>query len=221
MRTNVWGILHVTRAVLPGMCRPKGPPGRRRRGGRVVNVTSIGGRVALPHLLPYTTSKFAAVGLSRGLRAELAPEGVKVVTVCPGLMRTGSPRHADFKGRHREEYAWFSVADSLPLLSVSAKRAARRILDAARLGEAEVVFPVTARAAALLQAVAPGFTLSVLAGVNRLLPRPGPDGTAAHAGHESESPVSRSWLTAAGQRAARRLNQDPRPAGPRSLTTRS
>jgi NAD(P)-dependent dehydrogenase (short-subunit alcohol dehydrogenase family) len=221
LRTNFWGILHVTRAVLPGMCRPKGPPSRRRRGGRVVNVTSIGGRVALPHLLPYTASKFAAVGLSRGLRAELAPEGVKVVTVCPGLMRTGSPRHADFKGRYRKEYAWFSVADSLPLLSVGAERAARRILDAARLGAAEVMFPMTARAAALLQALTPGLTISVLAGVNRLLPRPVPDGAVAHAGRESESAVSRSWLTAAGQRAARRLNQDPRPAGPRSMTAPS
>jgi NAD(P)-dependent dehydrogenase (short-subunit alcohol dehydrogenase family) len=59
------------------------------------------------------------------LRAELAKDGIRVVTICPGLMRTGSPRHALLKGRHRAEYAWFSISDALPLMSMDAERADR------------------------------------------------------------------------------------------------
>jgi NAD(P)-dependent dehydrogenase (short-subunit alcohol dehydrogenase family) len=82
MDVMFWGMLHTTTAVLPQM--------RARGGGRIVNVTSIGGRIAVPHLAPYSAAKFAAVGLSEGLRAELAGSGVRVLTVTPGLMRTGS-----------------------------------------------------------------------------------------------------------------------------------
>src|SRR5262249_21748751 len=108
MQTNFWGPLHMIEAVLPGM--------RQRRSGRIVNIASIGGKVSVPHLLPYSASKFALVGLSEGLRAELAKDGILVTTVCPGLMRTGSPRNATFKGQNTAEYAWFSISDSLPLL---------------------------------------------------------------------------------------------------------
>src|SRR5262249_50390239 len=97
MRTHFWGPLYTIHAVLPAM--------RRRGTGRIVNISSIGGKVSVPHLLPYNASKFALVGYSEGLRAELARDGIVVTTVCPGLMRTGSPRHAFFKGRHRAEYA--------------------------------------------------------------------------------------------------------------------
>ena len=64
------------------------------------------------------------------MRAELAQDGILVTTVCPGLMRTGSPRNATFKGDHEKEYAWFTVSDSLPGLSMSAERAGREIIDA-------------------------------------------------------------------------------------------
>jgi NAD(P)-dependent dehydrogenase (short-subunit alcohol dehydrogenase family) len=98
MATNFWGPLHAILAVLPEM--------RQRGDGRIANIASIGGKISVPHLLPYSASKFALVGLSEGLRAELAKDGIRVITICPGLMRTGSPRHATFKGRHRAEYAW-------------------------------------------------------------------------------------------------------------------
>lgn len=98
---------------------------RRQRGGRIVNVSSVGGKIGVPHLLPYTASKFALTGLSEGLRVELKRERILVTTVCPGLMRTGSPRNALFRGKHKREYAWFAIADSLPLLSISAESAAR------------------------------------------------------------------------------------------------
>jgi len=200
LRINFWGAVHVIRAALPDL--------RRRPGSRIVNITSIGGLVAVPHLLPYTASKFALVGYSRGLRAELAADGVVVTTVCPGLMRTGSPPNAYFKGRPRAEYAWFSVGDSLPGLTVSAETACARILDACRLGRAEVAFPFWVRLAAAGQAVAPELTALALTTMHRLLPAY--HGAPTHErlrGWDAQSMVSPSWLTTLGDRATLRNNQ--------------
>jgi len=147
------------------------------------------------------------VGFSQGLRAEVAADGIKVVTVVPGLMRTGSPRNAIFRGQHRAEYAWFSISDSLPGLSVSVERAARRIVEACRRGDAEVLFPAVARVAAVANALAPGVTANLLSMVDGLLPgAKGPD-RARHTGAESQSWLSPSWLTRLGDRAARKYNQ--------------
>jgi NAD(P)-dependent dehydrogenase (short-subunit alcohol dehydrogenase family) len=199
LATNFWGMLYPTLAVLPEM--------RRRRSGRIVNITSIGGKLGIPHLLPYSASKFAAVGFSQGLRAEVAGQGIKVVTVVPGLMRTGSPRNAIFRGQHRAEYAWFSISDSLPGLSISAERAAKRIVEACRRGDAEVLFPIVTRVAAVANALAPGLTADMLGLVDRLLPGPGDHGRRRRTGAESQSWLSPSWLTQLGDRAARKYNQ--------------
>ena len=199
MATNFWGMVYPTLAVLPEM--------RRRRGGRIVNITSIGGKLGIPHLLPYSASKFAAVGFSQGLRAETAADGIKVVTVVPGLMRTGSPRNAIFRGQHRSEYAWFSISDALPGLSISAETAARRIIEACRRGDAEVLFPITARLAAVANAVAPTATSALLGAVDWLLPGPGKRPQERHRGAESQSWLSTSWLTRLGDSAARTYNQ--------------
>jgi NAD(P)-dependent dehydrogenase (short-subunit alcohol dehydrogenase family) len=198
MATNFWGMLYPTLAVLPAM--------RVRKTGRIVNITSIGGKLGIPHLLPYSASKFASVGFSQGLRTEVAADGVRVVTVVPGLMRTGSPRNAVFRGQHRSEYAWFSISDALPGLSISAERAARKIADACVRGDAEVLFPVTARIAAIASAVAPALTTSVLGAVDRLLPGPAA-ASGRRRGAESQSWLSPSWLTSLGDEAARTYNQ--------------
>ena len=129
MDVNFWGTVYPTLAVLPAM--------RERGDGRIVNITSIGARLGVPHLLPYSASKFAALGFSQGLRAEVRRDGVRVTAVVPGLMRTGSPRNATFRGKHRAEYAWFSIADSFPGITVGVEDAARRILDGVRRGDAE------------------------------------------------------------------------------------
>jgi short-subunit dehydrogenase len=199
MATNFWGMLYPTLALLPEM--------RARGSGRIVNITSIGGKLGLPHLLPYSASKFAAVGFSQGLRAEVAADGIKVVTVCPGLMRTGSPRNAIFRGQHRSEYAWFSISDALPGLSISAENAARRIVAACRRGDAEVLFPIPARVAAVVNAVAPGLTASVLAAMDRLLPGADGGSRGRRKGVESQSRLSPSWLSRLGDRAAKKYNQ--------------
>jgi NAD(P)-dependent dehydrogenase (short-subunit alcohol dehydrogenase family) len=196
---NLRGALHTMLTVIPEM--------RRRGEGRIVNVTSIGGKIAMPHLAPYTMSKYALVGLSKAMRVELAKDGIVVTTICPGLMRTGSPRNATFKGRHRAEYAWFSISDSLPLLTVSAEKAARRIVSACQRGEAEAIFPIQAKLAAMAESIAPELVADLLGLVNRLLPAPGGVGTERIKGSESYSSMSPSWLTVLGDSAARRYNE--------------
>lgn len=199
MRIHFWAPLYTTLAVLPAM--------RQRRDGRIVNIASIGGKISVPHLLPYSASKFALVGFSQGLRAELAKDGVVVTTVCPGLMRTGSPRNATFKGQHRAEYAWFSISDSLPVASMSAERAARQILAACKRGDAEVTLSVPAQAAVIFHGLFPGLTADLLGIVNQLLPPPGGIGSARAKGEESHSTFSPSWATTLGDQAALRNNE--------------
>lgn len=199
MESNCWSALHTSLAVLPHM--------RRQGWGRIVNIASIGGKQAVPHLLPYVASKFALVGLSRGLRTELAKDGIYVTTACPSLMRTGSPRNATFKGQHREEYAWFSIGDSLPLVSMSAERAAAQVLDACRHGDGEVFISNLLNLPVLAQSLAPGLTQEVLGYVNLLLPRMGGIGQRAARGYDSTSWLSPSWLTRLSEEAAKENNQ--------------
>lgn len=199
METHFWGPLFTILEVLPHM--------RRQGEGRIVNVSSIGGKISVPHLVPYSASKFALVGLSEGLRAELAQHGIAVTTVCPGLMRTGSPRNADFKGKHRAEYAWFSISDALPGASMSGERAARQILAACRRGDAEVILSLPAAVAARVHGVAPGLVSRLMGLTNRLLPRAGDSGTRSWKGCDSESAWSPSWLTILNERAAARNNE--------------
>jgi NAD(P)-dependent dehydrogenase (short-subunit alcohol dehydrogenase family) len=162
MATHFWGPLHLMFETVPSM--------RRRGFGRIVNITSIGGRVAVPHLAPYCASKFALVGLSEGVRAELDQYGIRVTTVTPGLMRTGSPRNADMKGRHEAEYAWFAISDSLPALSASAERAARQIVEACRYGDPELTITLPAKIAIVANAFIPGVLAHVMMLGNRVLP---------------------------------------------------
>src|SRR5881227_2530252 len=123
------------------------PAMRARRSGRIINICSIGGKVSVPHLAPYCASKFALTGLSDSMRGELAKDRIYVTTVCPGMMRTGSPFNAWFKGRHRDEFAWFAISDSLPVASIAAERAAAQIADACRHGDAELVITWPAKIA--------------------------------------------------------------------------
>jgi NAD(P)-dependent dehydrogenase (short-subunit alcohol dehydrogenase family) len=196
--THLYGPVHTTEAVLPLM--------RAHGGGRIVNIASIGGVVSVPHLLPYSASKFALVGYSLGLRAELAKDGIVVTTICPGLMRTGSPRNATFKGRHQAEYAWFKISSSLPVASMSAEAAACRILDACEYGDAlRILGP--SNLAAKLYALCPDLATDALAIVNRWLPAPGGIGVLQRKGYESESNWSESGWTAATDIAAATNNE--------------
>ncbi len=199
MATHFWGPFHLIRTVIPGM--------QRRRDGRIVNISSIGGKIGVPHLAAYDASKFALAGFSEALAAEVRKDNIFVTTVYPGLMRTGSPRNANFKGQHRKEYTWFALSDSAPLITINAARAARKIVNACCEGRASLTITSAAKAAAFAHALAPDTVVSALAMVNRILPGPGGVGEASKKGSESETVFTRSPLTFLDQRAVANLNQ--------------
>ncbi len=162
MDIHFWAVHHLTQAALPHLRRSSVP--------RIVNIASIGGEMAVPHMAPYVASKFALVGYSETLRAELSSEGVLVTTVSPGLMRTGSHVNALFKGQREKEYAWFSGAQGIPLFSTSAERAARKIVSACRSGQPHLTITAAAKLAIAADAVAPNLTAYARDLVARLLP---------------------------------------------------
>jgi short-subunit dehydrogenase len=164
LNTHFWASLFMIEACLPYMVR--------QRSGQIVNISSIGGRIGVPHLIPYTVGKFALAGFSDALRAELKPMGIAVTTVTPYLMRTGSHRNALVRGQHEKEAAWFALGSSR-LISISAERAARKIVEAVRRRRARVAPGWPTRAAEVMQALAPELTAGTVATVARLaLPEP-------------------------------------------------
>lgn len=199
MQTNYFGMLHCSLAALPAMLHSGS--------GAIVNIASIGGKVAVPHLLPYSASKFACVGFSQGLHAELSSRGVRVTTVTPGLMRTGSPVNAEFTGRREQEFRWFNIGASLPGISRNAYAAAGRILRAAESGEVE--FSITPQAAVLARVapLVPALSTRILALVNRLiLPSPTSEKTHPLLGR-AVTAKDVKVLTGAGKVAERLWNQ--------------
>ena len=164
MDTMFWGTLYPILAVLPGM--------RDRQAGHIATITSIGGRIAVPHLLTYASAKFAAVGLSEGLSAELARDGIAVTTVVPGLMRTGSHLNAEFRGDREVqegEYGWFSFGATSPFVP-RADRAARIIVRAIRRREPQVTYTAPFLLAERVHGLAPALTVRAMRLVNRALP---------------------------------------------------
>jgi NAD(P)-dependent dehydrogenase (short-subunit alcohol dehydrogenase family) len=202
MQTHFWGPLYTVLASLPHM--------RATGGGRIVNISSIGGRISVPHLLPYSASKFALAGFSEGLRTELARDNIVVTTVYPGLMRTGSPVNALFKGQRPQEYAWFAISDSLPLTSINVERAASQIINACRYGDAELVITLQAKAAIVARTIAPELFAEAMTMINRLLPDPAmKDGDESRRGREAETDAAgpTSLLTRTTYDAAARNNE--------------
>src|SRR5881409_4063383 len=165
MRLHFWAPLELISQIVPEM--------RTLGGGRIVNISSIGGKLAVPHLAPYSASKFALTGLSDALRAELARDNIHVITVAPGMMRTGSHVNARFKGKHDMEFAWFAASAGAPLISMNADRAARKILTACRRGQPSLTLTFAARAAILGNALFPNLTGYAMKIGNRFLPSPG------------------------------------------------
>jgi short-subunit dehydrogenase len=199
MGVNFWAPLRLMREIVPAM--------RRKRRGRIVNISSIGGLVSVPHLLPYCASKFALTGLSEGMHAELAADGISVTTVCPSLMRTGSFVHARFRGRRAREFALFSVLAMTPLFSMSAERAARKIVAAALRGRAHLALGWPAKVAAGAHGLMPGLVSRLLGWTNRLLPAPTGDRSEASPGREIPPRYDSPWATALTERAASRYNE--------------
>ncbi len=197
--THVFGPLHTMRAVLPSM--------RARHRGQVVNIASVGGLIAPPHLGPYAAGKFGLVGLSQAYAAEVAHDGITVTTVCPGLMRTGSPDHAYFKGNARAEYAWFALSDANPLLATSTEHAVVRIVHAIATRQPFITITPLARLALIANGLAPATTTRLLALAARALPPPRYDEGGKRTGEESHSPLAPSLLTALDRIAKRQNNE--------------
>jgi NAD(P)-dependent dehydrogenase (short-subunit alcohol dehydrogenase family) len=200
MDVHFWGPLYAILAVVPVM--------RRQRGGRIVNISSIGGEVAVPHLAPYNASKFALTGLSDALRAELAKDNITVTTVTPGLMRTGSYYHANFKGQNRKEFAWFSLMSATPLTAMSSRRAARQVINAARAGSPKRTLTLQARLLEMTDYVFPGLIAWIAKLAASRMPRPaGDQGYELRTGFESRSKLAPKWATQMGDRAAEKNNE--------------
>jgi NAD(P)-dependent dehydrogenase (short-subunit alcohol dehydrogenase family) len=213
MDADFWGTVLPTLAVLPSM--------RRRRSGRIANITSIGGRIAPPHVLPYAAAKFAATGFSEGLHAELARDGIRVTTIVPGFMRTGSYLRARFKPPRRAEFSWFALGSALPGVSVDAERAAREIVGAIRRGDTERSIGLLSTVSWRFHGLYPAVTTKLLGLANRALPRSpvavgrGQPSVGDVPGEVVERELSSPAFDAAttlGRRAASELNERTEPA---------
>ncbi len=200
IRLHFWAPFELISEIVPEM--------RIWGGGRIVNISSIGGKVAVPHMASYSASKFALTGFSDAIRAELARDNIHVTTVAPGLMRTGSHVNAKFKGRHDDEFAWFAASAGAPLISMNADRAARKILAACRRGQPSLTLTFAARKIVLGNALFPNLTGYLMKFVNRLLP-----GTGGEQGNElrAGSEVPRrtpGWMTKLADRATQKNNEE-------------
>jgi NAD(P)-dependent dehydrogenase (short-subunit alcohol dehydrogenase family) len=177
MRLHFWAPYELIMQIVPEM--------RRIGGGRIVNISSIGGKVAVPHMAPYSASKFALTGFSDAIRTELARDSIYVTTVTPGMMRTGSQGHAKFKGDHAAEYKWFELSCNLPLASISAENAARRILAACAKGKPALIMPLSAYFIIAANALFPNLVARVMRIVDGFLPQQvGQSGDQARPGAE-------------------------------------
>lgn len=168
MNTNFFAALYVTQAALQHMLhRDRGNP------AAIVNICSIGGKIAVPHMLPYTASKFAMVGFSEGLHTELRHKGIRVTTVCPGLMRTGGHVHAKFVGNQKKEQRWFNLSATTPVIATSVRNAANQIYHAVALGKAEIIITPQAWLAARAAGMVPETVQRLTSLVNEfVLPTP-------------------------------------------------
>lgn len=165
MQLMFYGHLYGILAVLPQM--------QNRKTGAIVNITSIGGKVSVPHLLPYCCAKFAATALSQGLYEELKSDGIHVLTVAPGLLRTGSYVNAYFRGQLEKELAWFASSEGSPLMAMDPPEAARQIVQALKSRQPEVILGANAQLLARLSGAFPNFTADLLSYASKLLPTPG------------------------------------------------
>jgi NADP-dependent 3-hydroxy acid dehydrogenase YdfG len=91
MNTNFWGCVNTIQEILPHFLQ--------RKTGTIVNVGSIGGKMPLPHMTAYCASKYAVTGLTETLRLELAPQGIHVCAVHPGMINSDFLERAQFRDR--------------------------------------------------------------------------------------------------------------------------
>lgn len=128
---NVWGLVHGIHFFVPRMIAQGG-------GAHLVNTASMAGLVGLPLVAPYCASKFAAVGLSEALAAELAPHRIRVTLVCPGAVRTNVMRD----GRLRLPGKWSDrIRAAFDRHSADPDELARAIVKAVERNQGLVLWP--------------------------------------------------------------------------------
>lgn len=201
MNVMYWGTVRTTLAFLPDLLQSGDSD--------IVNITSIGGKIAVPHLLPYSAAKFAATGFSEGLNAELRGRGVHVLTVTPGLMRTGSFLQAEFTGAADAEYRWFALSAALPGISISVRRAAAQIIRSLERRDRELAITKIAKIGTRVAGACPAITQAALQTATSLV-LPGPNAAKRHqTGKEldaSQPPLFRKF-TGLGRAAAASHNE--------------
>ncbi len=198
MKLHLYAVIESTQLILPHFLL--------RGGGRIINICSLGGRVAVPHMLPYDASKFALAGFSQGVATELARQNIIVTTVYPTLMKTGSPIQAVFKGDHEKEFAWFEAADNFPGITMSVASAAKKILQASADGDSELVPSILGRARILGSAVLPEIMNATMEIMANLMPR-GQSGV-RQTGHQSRALFDSSIVTRPLKGIAKRAQED-------------
>lgn len=157
-----WTVYHPTMAVLPDM--------RARGFGRIVNVTSVGGKSPLPHVGAYAAPKFAATAFSETLAAEVAGDGVCVTTITPPPMRNASHVNATYKGDPTREFIWFAGGLANPFTSIDPERAVRTIVRAAKEGFAESAVAPSAWLLARIHGLSPNLSAALFRLASRLMP---------------------------------------------------
>ncbi len=95
--TNLWGYIHTINALLPHFLQ--------RGKGTIVNVSSIGGKIAIPYLVPYCTSKYGVTGLTQALHAELKPQGIHVCGIYPNLIQSNFVERSIIRGKDEQDTA--------------------------------------------------------------------------------------------------------------------
>lgn len=200
MQLMFWAPVNLTLAALPHM--------KQRHSGRIVNITSVGGRVSIPHLLPYSCAKFACVGFSTGLASELKSKGIHVLTVIPGLMRTGSYLNAKFGGHSKKEFTWFGLLGNAPGFSISTDEAASQVIVALEKKQLNVTISLPAKLLVASETLLPNTTRTVLSIVNSILPM-GKKSSSLTPGKEMNPEMNSMFhaATALGKEAARTLNE--------------
>lgn len=169
-----FSLYHPAMAVLPHMSE--------NGAGRIVNVTSLGGKVAQPHLGTYIAAKYAATGFSETLAMEARKHGVRVSTVTPPPLRNAAFLNVRIKGDAERELLWFAKSLSSRFFSIDPERAANTIVDAAQYGDAARSVSTLSWLSSRLYALAPGLAVDLMSlWERRALPDTPTPGKTSHA----------------------------------------
>ena len=126
--TNFFGAVSAMQAVIPVL--------RQQGGGTIINISSVAGHIPMPFHAAYSATKFALNAIGKAARVELKRDGVHVLTVCPGYVRTGFSENAG-RGKDVKQVRPGSVR------GISAERVARATLKGYLKRKREVIVPWT------------------------------------------------------------------------------